>query len=484
MSPSSRLEGRALAGLGGPWALANVSIWTGERTIRRGSLVFGGDGRVLACGDTPTTLAAVGRNTEVVDGMGAFVCPGFVDPHVHVRASASARLATDVSDARDAGDVIGAVDSACENADAWVTLVGLALDDRPRRRPHRDDLDRVSRGTRVRIRDRSGHGWLFNSAGLAALSLGTGTPAGVIVERGPDRRPTGFVVDHVGWIGERLGRVSGPSRLTNAVRAWSRDLARAGVVALCDATATNGRAEARSLRSWREAGDLCQELTYLGSPDAELDDATAGIKFADAFDPRLPDALRSGRTVAVHCVDPTQTGAALTAASATGGRLRLEHAAFVPPDWIATIRRLGATVVTHPSFVEAHGDRYLDDPSLEPHEWLYRLGSWSRAGVPLAFASDAPFGPPEPLRALRTAAWRRTATGRSLGSAEALVGEAALRAVTVAPAACCGLDRLGYGRLRPGGPGAAVVLSHDPRVAGTLDVIEPLATVIGGEVVD
>ena len=50
--------------------------------------------------------------------------------------------------------------------------------------------------------------------------------------------------------------------------------------------------------------------------------------------------------------------------------------------WLPLVRRTGATVVTHPSFVDAHGDRYLDDPELAPHDWLYRLASWVEAGVP------------------------------------------------------------------------------------------------------
>jgi predicted amidohydrolase YtcJ len=148
----------------------------------------------------------------------------------------------------------------------------------------------------------------------------------------------------------------------------------------------------------------------------------------------------------VHCVDPPQTAAVLQTAGAQPpakrATLRIEHASFLPPDWIADIRRLGATIVTHPSFIEEHGDRYLADPLLEPHDWLYRLSSWRDAGVPLAFASDAPFGPTDPLQALRAAAARRTAKGARIGPREALTGEAALAALTSTAAACSGLDGL------------------------------------------
>jgi predicted amidohydrolase YtcJ len=192
----------------------------------------------------------------------------------------------------------------------------------------------------------------------------------------------------------------------------------------------------------------------------------------------------------VHCVEPADTDAVLESVTSLRerglehGPLRLEHSAYMPPDWIAAIRRLGATVVTHPSFIEAHGDRYLADPSLQPHDWLYRLASWSRAGVPLAFASDAPFGPLDPLRALRAAAGRRTAGGSRIGPAEALSGERALRALTTVAAACAGLHRFGFGRIARGGPGAAVLLSEDPCDPERLGDLALLATVIGGDVVD
>src|SRR5206468_2525918 len=128
--------------------------------------------------------------------------PGFVDPHVHIRAAASARSSVDVGHAAEPDEVLGCVQRARGDG-GWTTLVGLQT----ARRPHRRDLDRVSGGARVRIRDRTGHAWLLNSAALASVGIDD-APPGVVVERGGDRTPTGYVVDHVGWIGDRLGRVT------------------------------------------------------------------------------------------------------------------------------------------------------------------------------------------------------------------------------------------------------------------------------------
>ena len=481
--PPRPLEPGALTGLQAPWALVGADVRTGDGG-RCEALAFARDGTIAACGTRDEVAASLPAGAELVDGGGAMVRPGFVDAHVHVRASASAALATEVSRTATPAEIVAAVRGARGGHGGWVTLVGSDLADGSV--PDRRTLDDASGDAPVRIRDRSGHAWFFNTPALRALRLDE-TPLGVIVERDRAGEPTGFVADHVGWVGSRIGRVTGDRELTEAARSWSCELARLGVVAICDATATNDAPQVEQLMHWRERGVIRQEVTYLSSPAATADGVNgphhAGVKFADPADPRLEDALRLGaRTrlpVAVHCVDPFHTATVLQAAGALRaterGPLRIEHAAFVPPDWIPDVKRLGATVVTQPSFIAAHGDRYLADPLLEPHEWLYRLASWTRAGVPLAFGSDAPFGPADPVATLRAAAERRTASGARIGLNEALARDAALRASTTAAAGCAGLDRFGYGALRPGGPGAAVVLSRE---------LELITTVIGGDVVD
>ena len=488
------MSAHALAGVEPPWALVGVRVWDGTGAVHA-AVGFGRDGRVTRCGDAATVLASLPPRSTVVDGAGAFVCPGFVDPHVHVRAAASAAAATPVPPGG-RRELLTAIEAACRSPRPWATLIGLRVDGDEL--PTRDELDHASNGACVRVRDDTGHAWLLNSRALLAVGIdpnhGVDAPTGVLVDCDRGGRPTGLVVDHVGWVGARLGRVTPACTLSNAVTEWSGALARAGVAALCDATATNGPEEARSLLHWQQTGVLQQATNLLVAPDAEIDarDPAAGmvrgVKFADAHDPRLVAFLRrrAAGAVAVHCVEPDETGAVLDAAAAARpvpGTLRIEHASYVPPDWIADVRRVGATVVTQPAFVAARGDRYLDDPLLAPHTWLYRLASWRAAGVPLAFASDAPFGPASPLDALEAAASRRTGSGRALGPDEALAGEAALRAVTTTAAAAAGVDRHGYGRLTPGGPGAAVVLTHDVRAPERAGEIELIGSVIGGAVV-
>ncbi len=102
------------------------------------------------------------------------------------------------------------------------------------------------------------------------------------------------------------------------------------------------------------------------------------------------------------------------------------------------------------------GDAYLKDVEPAESPWLHRGRAFLAAGVPLAAGSDAPFGDPDPWRAMRAAVERRTAAGVSLGAEERLAPEEALdlflspadapgapgrRVVAGAPADLCLLDR-------------------------------------------
>jgi predicted amidohydrolase YtcJ len=139
----------------------------------------------------------------------------------------------------------------------------------------------------------------------------------------------------------------------------------------------------------------------------------------------------------VHCVTRAELVLAAAALAAAGGRVgdRIEHAAVAPPDAIALLAKLPITVVTQPGFVRERGDAYLTDVEPEDRPWLYRGRGFLEASVPLGGATDAPFGDPDPWRAMRAAVERRTEAGVALGPEEALTPERALALFTSPPSA-------------------------------------------------
>jgi predicted amidohydrolase YtcJ len=109
---------------------------------------------------------------------------------------------------------------------------------------------------------------------------------------------------------------------------------------------------------------------------------------------------------------------------------RIEHAAVAPPDAVQLLEKLPLTVVTQPGFIRERGDAYLVEVEPRDRPWLYRCRGFLDASVPLGGSTDAPFGDPDPWKAMRAAVDRRTEAGVTIGSNETLAPERALALFT------------------------------------------------------
>lgn len=395
-----------------------------------------------------------------LDAQGGRLLPGLVDHHIHLMATAAARMAVDLSDLAPDSPALGPRLRAAATRGP-VRAIGLDGADRL----DAAALDRILPDLPLRVQARTGGLWVLNRSALA--ELGPDLPPAV--ERGPDGRPTGRI-----WRGDALLRRAGPPPNLSALGA---DLARHGLTALTDASVTTDAAQADAIA---RAG-LPQRLTLMsgGALPADPRWQVGPVKLVpddrdlpslDAMAAAIAAARAQGRNVAVHCV--THAELALTlAALATAGSLpgdRIEHGALIGADALPVIAGLGLTVVANPGFVLARGDRWLDQVDRADRPDLCRLSSLIAAGIPLLAGSDAPYGPVNPWEIIRAACTRQTAAGASLGRSEALAPEAALAL-----------------HLPPGGPDPAhgapadlVILRPDARMGADPD---PVAhTLIGG----
>ena len=127
-------------------------------------------------------------------------------------------------------------------------------------------------------------------------------------------------------------------------------------------------------------------------------------------------------------------------------RPRLEHAQCVNPKDATRMAKLGVIASMQP--IHAVSDRDLADalwPSVTSHSYAWRM--LERAGVRLAFGSDAPVETPDPLAGMEAAtSWRREARWHP---ELALTRAAALRAYTSGAAYAAGMEG-DAGALRPG----------------------------------
>jgi predicted amidohydrolase YtcJ len=212
----------------------------------------------------------------------------------------------------------------------------------------------------------------------------------------------------------------------------------------------------------------------LGSRTAEmLDGSGVPVLPQDELVELARRCVASDLSLCLHAIGDAAVRRALDALEPLAGasprwRPRIEHAQCVDPADVPRFRRAGVIASMQP--IHAMADRELAD-----REWPERARhayAWRRlqdAGAVLAFGSDAPVEPADPLLGLDAAtSWRRRAGWHP---ELALTPAQALRAYTSGAAYAAGMeDRLG--RLRPG-------LLCDLTV---VDEGRVVATVVGGEV--
>lgn len=349
----------------------------------------------------------------VVDAGGGALIPGLNDHHIHLFALAATARSIRCGPPEVANRKALEKTLRCAPGSGWIRGVGYhesvagMLDARL--------LDDLCGDRPVRIQHRSGKMWFLNS--LAMRELGTQADNGQL-----------FRQDQL--LRERLAE---DVDLTAAVRRTSRELASYGVTGITDATPSNNL-ETLALHGRLP---LCQRINLMG--DESLPSGHLKIMLDDAALPpfdrlaeRIGHAHARARPVAFHCVTRTELVFALAALEEAGALPgdRIEHAAVTDAAALRLMQSAELTVVTQPNFIAERGAQYEADVPVAEHDLLYRCRAFLDAGIPLGGGTDAPFGLPNPWRAMAAAVQRRTPTGSVLGAAETLTPEQALALFT------------------------------------------------------
>ena len=489
---------------------------------RAEAVALAGD-RIVWVGSSDDAKLFVRSGTTVVDCVGGTLLPGFHDAHMHLLAYASTLASVDCGP--------GAVPSINELKSAirrrasitpegnWIRATGYdetSLSEG--RHPTRWDLDDAAPSHPLRLDHRSGHGCVLNSAALALVGIHDSTdepPGATIVRDLRSGQPSGLLLEMSDYLDDRIP--SPPvEEIENSVRRASRILLSHGVTSIQDATHRN------SIQRWEFSGKLrssiedmpritmmpgfhhLEEFTRsglsFGSGDSWLRIGHAKLMVTASSGHQTPthdelcravsSCATSGFPAAIHAVERESIISAaesIQSATATSGavlRHRIEHCSEGTPDVIESVARSSAWVVTQPGFVHHSGDRYLKtvESSLLPH--LYPVGALARAGVRLAFGSDAPVADPNPMPAICAAVTRLTDQGRHLGSGQAVGLFDALAAYTVgAAASSCLEDSLGT--IAPGMLADMVLFGEDVTSAEPERIrnMRPAMTVLGGKVI-
>lgn len=387
----------------------------------------------------------------VLDAAGGALLPGLHDHHIHLLSLAKAleSIPCGPPNVSNGAQLIAQLEQHAATTgddDGW--LRGIGYHESVAGDIDRAWLDAVMPSRPLRIQHRSGRLWIFNGAALARIGTGTSPlPPGADLA-------SGRFLDADDWLRARLPDERPPLRLASTL------LARRGVVGVTDATPSNGLSDHRYFAGQRAGGQLLQDVLVMGSAELHLaardkDVAVGGVAVGPTKiylrESALPDfddlcaAMRlshaAGRAVAVHCVTVAELVFAASALAEAGHHPgdRIEHASLTPPATLDLLAGSGITVVTQPNFVLERGDQYLADLPAAEQPWLYGGRRFLARSIPLAAGTDAPFGDPDPWRAMAAAVNRRTRGGACLNPDETLAPEEAL-ALFTGPAAQPGAE--------------------------------------------
>ncbi|MFF4103821.1 amidohydrolase [Streptomyces sp. NPDC001903] len=384
---------------------------------------------------------------EVVDLGGALVTPAFTDAHVHTTSAGLALTGLDLTGAASLADALDLVRAYAGRRPADRVLLGHGWDASrwpERRAPRREELDEAAAGRPLYLSRIDVHSAVVTTALLDLV------PAVSVRGDEPLTRE-----DHHAVRRAALAAVT-PAQRAEAQRAALDRAASLGIGSVHEC----GGPDISSAEDFADLLNLARErpgprvFGYWADRDLEQAKAlgaigAAGDLFVDGalgshtacLHAPYADAGHTGTgyldaaEVAEHVAACTEAGlqagfhaigdAALTAvvegvraaaekvglARVRAARHRVEHAEMMTPATIAAFADLGLTASVQPAFDAAWGGEdgmYADRLGVERARTLNPFAALLKAGVPLAFGSDAPVTPFDPWGTVRAAAFHRT----------------------------------------------------------------------------
>ena len=501
----------------------NTEALTMDASQPQAQAVAVAEERILAVGSDEEIKGLAGPDTEVIDGQGLTLLPGFIDSHIHLLSLARTTQELDCRPDK-ASSVAAIAHRVFEWArivppGEWVRCFGyddLALDER--RHPTRHDLDKISPRHPVRLDHRSGHATVLNSVGLQMAGINAETPDPVegVIERDANSEPTGVLLEMSAFLSERMDMRRSRNRIRQGVTTANRLLLSFGITSVQDAGPENGLERWQAFRDLADSETLRSRVTMMAGAGRRADLISDGLVWGSgdhqlrlghvkimltmttgALHPSLEvlqeialDACRSGFPVSIHCVEQEAVAAAaqviagLPPLPAGVPPHRIEHCSECPPDVLDSVHRSGAAVATQPGFIHWNGPIYREnvEASMQPH--LYPIGTIESAGIKIAFGSDAPVISPDPWPAIHSAVTRLHYEGRQLPGAGTVSIESALRMYTLSGAELEGTIP-NKGSITPRKLADLVLVDGNPvsTNSGELKDIKAKMTIIGGAVV-
>jgi len=496
-------------------------------------------GRIIALGDTRKIRKLIAPSTRVIDLAGKLALPGFIDVHCHFASGGKSLSGLTLREAKSVEAVQELVAAKIKNLPEGEAVFGSEFDHTlfpGAEWPNKEDLDKVSPRNPVILERVDGHSLWVNSLALSlsGISAKTPDPFGGEISRNPATgEPSGILKESAA----RLIKIQPPELNTEEDILRALDLAaRLGITGIHTSSTLE---ELEVYRKLEKAGRLTLRVSawlpiqgiddYLGRGiktgqgdeivrvgflkvfvDGTVSSSTALLfePFSDEPSKRgeaqygeeefydlVGKAHRSGYQVGIHAIGDRGIHWALNAiekaqkeSGKDGGRHRIEHCSLIHPEDAGRFARLGVIASMQPTHCTtdlAYAERRFGK---ERCRGAYVWKTLADGGAVLAFGTDWPVEPLDPMRGLYSCVTRQNIDSGDLPGGwfpeQRLSIREAVRHYTYGPAYASFEEGI-KGSLRVGNLADFVVLSENILEIEPAKILETkvLFTIVGGKIV-
>ncbi|MBK8464837.1 MAG: amidohydrolase [Chloracidobacterium sp.] len=437
----------------------NIRTMDAKRTVVRSIAVL--NGKIIAVGSDTDTRPLIGPKTRVIDAKGKLVLPGFNDAHVHFMVTGLQLSSVDLRDAKSPEEFVRRIKDFAAKLPKGRWITGGSWDHEnwtPNNLPTAAMIDAVTPDNPVYVRRLDGHMSLANSVAmkLAGMNRETKDVAGGMIVRDAAGNPTGIFKDAAENYFEKIIPEPSFAEKLDIGRAATEHAASLGVTSVQDMTfgtdvgvyqelMRRGELKTRvydciKLSDYKSLADLGVRHSF-GDGMVRVGclknyaDGSLGSTTAWFFDPYLDDpkstglagedfaripadvaaADKAGLQVMLHAIGDRANRAILDVYETTQNvngpsdrRFRIEHAQHLRQSEIQRFGKLKVVASMQPFHAIDDGRwawKRLDEKRLKG---TYAFRSLLDSGAVLAFGSDSPVAPLNPLIGIYAAVTRRT----------------------------------------------------------------------------
>lgn len=438
---------------------ANIRTMDAKRTVARSVAVL--NGKIVAVGSEADTKPLIGSKTRVIDAKGRTIIPGFNDAHVHFLETGQQLSSVDLRDAKTPEEFVKRIRDFAAKLPKGRWILGGKWDHenwKPNNLPTAAMIDAATPNNPVFIDRLDGHMALANTLAmkLAGVSKDTKEVDGGLIVRDGAGNPAGVFKDAaMSYIYKVVPDASFEEKL-EAAQAATDHAASLGVTSVTDVSAgtdigvyqellKRGTLKTRvygcstlgDYKRWERTGvraafgDAMLRVGCLkGYADGSLGSTTAWL-FEPYLDdpkstglasdeiPKTPELVlgadKAGLQVNIHAIGDKANATILDiyekTAAANGPRdrrFRIEHSQHLRQEDIPRFGKLKVVASMQPFHIIDDGRwawKRIDEKRLKG---TYAFRTLLDTGAVLAFGSDSPVAPLNPLFGVYAAVTRRT----------------------------------------------------------------------------